>query len=184
MTKRFLAVGLVALALAAGVTNARAVSVSGEAFGGMSIPILQDDSDQGTVFGVRVPVAVAPLLTAEPWFAKSALGAKSATIADLSYERDGGDLTAFGLNARLGGLGGPGISFFPYVGLGSYQLTREGSDDISKVGFDFGLGLNLTPAPKFGIGLRGQFDMIPTGETSRKYAQVQLGLSYSFVSVP
>lgn len=184
MTKRFLSVGLVALALAAGASNARAVAVSGEAFGGMSIPIVQDDSDQGTVFGVRVPVAVMPLLTAEPWFAKSALGEKSATIADLSYTRDGGDLTAFGLNARLGGLAGPGISFFPYVGLGSYKLTRSGSDDISKIGYDFGLGLTLTPAPKFGIGLRGQFDMIPTGDTSRKYGEVQLGLSYSFVSLP
>ncbi len=182
--KRYFGLALIALALAVAAPRAQAVSVGAEAFGGMSIPILQDDSDQGSVFGVRVPVAVLPMLTAEPWIAKSALGNKSVTIANIGYERDGGDLTAFGLNARLGGVTGPGVSFFPYAGIGSFKLTRSGSEDISKVGYDVGLGLTLTPAPKFGIGLRGQFDMIPTGDTSRKYGEVQLGLSYSFLTLP
>ncbi len=184
MMKRLANVALIALALTASASRAHAVSIGAEAFGGMNIPILQDDADQGTVFGVRFPVNVLPLLTAEPWFAKSALGDKSVTVVGIPYERDGGDLTAFGINARLGGFSGPGLSFFPYAGLGSYKLTRSGSADIDKVGYDLGLGLNLTPAPKLGIGLRGQFDMIPTGSTSRKYGEVQIGLSYSFLSLP
>lgn len=184
MTKRFLTGALIALALAAGASSAHAVSISGEVFGGMSIPVLQDDSDQGTVFGLRVPVSVAPLLTLEPWFSKSALGDKSQTIAGLPYERDGGDLTAFGLNARLGGVAGPGVSFFPYAGLGTYTLERSGAEDISEMGYDLGLGLTLTPMPKLGIGLRGQLTMVPTGDTSRKYGEVQVGVSYSFLTLP
>jgi hypothetical protein len=177
-------VALLVLALAALAPGARAASVSAEVFGGMVVPIVQDDADQGTLFGVRFPVQLLPLLTAEPWYSTSTLGDKTATVAGLSYTRDGGKLSGFGVNARLGGMGAPGLSFFPYVGLGSYTLKRAGSDDVSETGYDFGLGMVLTPAPKFGIGLRGQFDMVPTGSTSRKYGEVQVGISYKFLSLP
>ncbi len=182
--KRQVSAALIVLALAARAPDARAVSIGAEAFGGMSVPILQADSEQGTVFGLRAPVSVMSLLTVEPWFAKSALGAKSAEIAGLPYERDGGDLTGYGLNARLGGPPGPGLSFFPYVGLGSYHLARKGSADIDELGYDLGAGLTLTPMPRLGIGLRGQFTMIPTRGTSRKYGEVQVGVSYSILRLP
>jgi opacity protein-like surface antigen len=182
--KRILGLVLLAAILAVMPARAGTVSVGAEAFGGMSIPILQDDAEQGTVFGVRVPVHAVKLLTLEPWFTKSALGDKTVDIAGLSYDIDGGDLTGFGLNARLGGLGGPGLSFFPYLGIGSYTIARDGSDDRTEVGYNGGLGLSLSPAPKFGIGLRGEFLMVTTGDTSRKYANVMLGVSYSFLSMP
>jgi opacity protein-like surface antigen len=181
---RILGLALLAAALAAAPARAATVSIGAEAFGGMCIPVVQDDADQGTVFGVRVPAHVTPLLTVEPWFAKSALGDKNVDIAGLPYDIDGGEVTGFGLNARLGGLGAPGLSFFPFLGIGSYTLAREGSDDRTEAGYSAGLGLTLSPMPKLGIGLRGEFVMIPTGDTSRKYANATLGLTYTFLSLP
>lgn len=184
MNKRFLGPVLALLAVAAIAPRASAVSIGVEAFGGLAVPILQDDSDQGTAFGVRLPVSVLSLLTAEPWYVKSTLGDKTQTIAGLSYTRDGGTLSGYGLNARLGGMSGPGLSLFPYAGIGHYKLERSGADDVTGAGYDLGLGLTLTPVPKFGIGLRGQFDLIPTDGTSRKYGEATVGLSYSFLSLP
>ena len=42
-------------------------------FGGLSIPVLNDLSGQGSQFGVRVPVSLVPMLTVEPFFSSSAL---------------------------------------------------------------------------------------------------------------
>jgi hypothetical protein len=175
---------LLILALAATAPRARAISAGAEVFGGMIAPIEQDDADQGSLFGVRLPVQLMTLLTAEGWYSKSTLGDKTATVAGLPYTRDGGTLTGYGLNARIGGMGAPGLSFFPYAGFGSYRLEREGSDDVSEIGYDFGFGMVLTPAPRIGISLRGQFDMVPTGSTSRKYGEVQVGVSYTLLSTP
>jgi len=184
MKRRFTLLALVLAAiLPAGA--ARAASIGVEAFGGVSIPIVQDDTDQGSQFGVRVPVNLIPLLTVEPYFGASALGNKSVTLGAVTYERDGGDVTAFGLNARLGGFSGPGLKVFPYVGIGSHTLKREGTADLTKAGYNFGLGIGFSPLPKLSAGLRGEFNMIPLGnETSRKFANVTLGVSYNVLSLP
>jgi hypothetical protein len=182
--KRILCVASIALALASAPARAATVSIGVEAFGGIDVPILQDDADQGTVFGARLPVHVSPLLTLEPWYSSSELGDRSTTIAGLSYDIDGGKLTGFGVNLRLGGMAAPGLSLFPYAGIGSYTLDRASSGERTEVGYGAGLGLVLTPAPKLGIGLRGEFDLVPTGDTSRKYANVTLGVSYTFLSLP
>ncbi len=181
--KRTFPLVLLGLVLWAGMAAA-GISVSGEVFGGLSIPIVQDDSDQGSQFGIRVPVHVLPRLTAEPYFASSTLGDKTESFAGLSYTRDGGKVTAFGLNARLGGAGAPGLSFFPYVGVGSHTLKRSGVGDESDVGYNFGLGLQLSPMPKFALSLRGELNAILTGDASRKYGNVTVGASYNFLSLP
>ena len=164
--------------------GAGAVSIGAEFFGGLSLPIVQPTSDQGSIFGVRVPVRVLPMLSAEPYFASSKLGDKSETLGGISYERDGGKQTAFGVNARLGGVGVPGLSFVPYIGIGSHKFERAGAADQTDVGYNLGLGLQISPAPKLGIDLRGEFNAVVTGDTSRKYANVTVGASYNFLSLP
>ena len=60
--KRIVPIVLLALVLGAGAASAvSGVSLSGGAFGGVSIPILQDDSKQGVIYGLRLPVSVLPL---------------------------------------------------------------------------------------------------------------------------
>ena len=180
--KRIIPVVLLALVLGAGAASAIGVSVGGGAFGGVSIPILQDDSKQGTLYGLRLPVSVLPLLKVEPYWATTSLGDVEETFGTLTYTRDGGKVTAYGVNALLS-MGGP-LRFYPFVGIASHKLKREATEDLSKIGYNFGLGLGFSAIPKFDVDVRGELNMITLGETSRKFANVTAGVSYHFLSLP
>lgn len=180
--RRIIPVVLLALVLGAGAANAIGVKIGGGAFGGVSIPILQDDSKRGTLYGLRLPVSVLPLLKVEPYWATTSLGDVTETFGTLSYTRDGGKISAYGVNALLS-MGGP-VRFYPFVGIASHKLTRASTDDLTKVGYNFGLGLGFSAIPKLDVDLRGELNMITLGETSRKFANVTAGVSYHFLSLP
>jgi hypothetical protein len=179
--RKALTAALLVLALSAGVASA--ADIGAGVFGGVSIPVVNDLSKQGSQFGLRIPVNLLPLLTVEPFFASSSLGDAEETFGSISYTRDGGDVRGFGVNA-LFTFGAPMFKFFPFVGLGSYKLERNGAEDISDVGYNFGLGLGFSPIPKIGVNVRGELNMIPTDETSQKFANITVGASYSLISVP
>ncbi len=165
-----------AVALAAHEGRA-ATTVGAQVFGGASIPIVQDDNGTGAIFGIRVPVAVHSFVSIEPYFATSALGSKEQQIGSFTYSREGFDVTAFGANLLLG-WGNEGFRFFPYAGIGSHQLSRSGSEDINDVGYNFGLGFGFVPMTKLSVDVRGELNMVATGDTSRKFANIMLGVAY------
>ena len=174
----------VLLALWAG-TAAAGTSIGVGVFGGTSVPIVQDDNGTGSQFGLRAPVNLIPFLTVEPFFARSSLGSGELDAGGFTYERSGFDVTTFGVNAALGSLGLlSGFSFYPYAGIASYKLTRDGSEDVSEVGYNFGLGFGISPIPVVALNLRGEFVMVATGDTSRKFANVTLGATYKLFSLP
>jgi len=179
MKKRVI-IALLALVLVPAAAGARGIGLG--VFGGASIPILQDNASQGTQFGLRVPVNVVPLLTVEPFYSKSSLGDKTVTFGGLSYTRDGGDVAAFGVNALLT-VGGP-VSFYPFVGLTSSKITRSGAADLSKTGYNFGLGLGITPMPKLRVDVRGELNAVVTDQTSRKFGNITGGVSYALFNMP
>jgi hypothetical protein len=171
------------LALAIGAASAGAQTDIGVgAFGGMSIPIANDLSKQGPQFGVRIPARIAPWLAIEGFWAMSELGdAEEDFGGPTTFTRDGGEVNAFGVNALFpfgGDEFGEGIRFFPFVGLGSYSLAREGSDDVDDMGLNFGLGLGFFVMPKLTLDLRGEFAAIITDETSQKFGNVTLGATW------
>jgi opacity protein-like surface antigen len=180
--KKILPVVLLALVLGVGTASALGVKVGVGVFGGASIPILQDDSKQGAIYGLRLPVSVLSLLKVEPYWATASLGDVEETFGTLPYKRDGGKVTAYGVNALLS-MGGP-VRFYPFVGIGSHKLSREATEDLTKVGYNFGLGLGFSVIPKLDVDLRGELNMITLGETSRKFANVTAGVSYHFLSLP
>ena len=174
--RRMATIAAAVLALALGVGNAHALGVEVGAFGGMSFPVLQDDAGQGSIFGVRVPVKLIPMLTVEPFYASSMLGDKTQDFAGLSYTSDGGNMTSFGANVLLAS-GGP-ISFYPLVGITSQKYTRAGAADINEGGWNFGLGLGFSLMPMFSVHVRGELNMLTTGDTSRKWGNATVGLNY------
>ena len=188
--KRLFVLALLVIAVRSGPAQAAPVGVSVGLFGGMSIPVLQDVStssfspsdafgDTGSQIGFRVPVKAIPVFTLEPYYAKSSYKDRTETIAGLSYTREGFDGKAYGLNAILGSPGG-GFSFFPFVGISKSKLTRTG-EEINKTGYNFGIGLGISPAPKFSIQVRGDVAMVVTGDTSRKFANANVGVNYSLL---
>lgn len=177
--RKILGFALVAVALCAG--PARAASIGLGPFGGVSIPIVQDDQGNGSVFGLRAPVQIVPLLRVEPFWSTSALGDKTVDVGGTSFTRTGSDVTTFGLNAMLS-LGGP-VTFYPFVGIGSVKFDRTGQDE-SFTSYHMGLGLGLSPIPKLSVDLRAELQAAAKDGTSRKMGNITLGASYSIFSLP
>lgn len=177
--KRVILAACLAVALAGSTAQAGSIGVG--AFGGVSVPIVQSDVAQGSMFGVRVPVKLVPLLAVEPYYASSALGDAEEDVAGITYTREGFDSKAYGANVMLT-MGGP-LQFYPFVGIGQTKLKRTGTDE-SLTTYNFGLGLGITPAPKFTIHIRGELAAAVDGETSRKFGNATVGLSYSLFSMP
>ena len=169
---------LLLLALVSG--TAGAVSVGLGAYGGMSIPVVQDDNGNGSVFGLRVPVHIVPVFTAEPYFSSTAGGDKTLDAAGVSYTRSGIDNTAFGLNVLF--QFGTGVQFFPFAGLGSNHLKRDGLDK-TQTGYDFGMGVGFKlPLSGLSGDVRGALNVVKdpgTSEASRKWAELTIGVSYA-----
>jgi len=174
-----LLVALLALALFSGAASAAQIGLG--AYGGINVPVLNDLSKQGTDFGIRVPIKLGDLFSVEGFYSQSSLGDVDQAFGGSSYTRDGGDLKAFGANALL--TVGEGFRVFPFAGVGSYRLTRSGSEDVSDMGFQFGLGLGFLPDPaveRLSIDIRGEVDMMVTDQTSQKFAKATAGVSYLF----
>ncbi|HKW51093.1 MAG TPA: outer membrane beta-barrel protein [Candidatus Eisenbacteria bacterium] len=180
--KRSFALVLLALAIGAGAAQAAGPTIGVGPYGGYNIALIQQDTGNGAVFGARVPVNLIPLITLEPFYATSNLGDVTETFGGLSYTRTGFDMKAFGTSAILGSLSSGGLKFYPYAGIGSYKMTRTGSDDIKETGYKFGLGIGVPAGPKISVQLRGGLDMIKTGDTSRKFANATIGINYTVLS--
>ena len=73
---------------------------------------------------------------------------------------------------------GTGFTFFPFAGIGTSELTRSGSEDISDITYNMGLGFGFTPMEKLSFDLRGELAMIATDDTSQKFANVTAGVYY------
>ena len=177
--KRVIVMALVATALCTSV--ARAASIGFGFFAGASVPIVQEDQDNGSLWGFRAPVKLVPLLAVEPYFSSASLGDKTQEIGGFSVTREGSDVTGFGLNAMLT-MGGP-VRIYPFVGIGSAKYKRTGQDE-SFTAYNLGLGFGVGLIPKLDLDLRGELQAASDGDVSRKVVNISLGASYSIFSIP
>ncbi len=177
--KKLFVIAIAVLALAA--STARAASIGAGLFGGMSVPVLQEDQGNGSLMGVRFPVKLVPLFAVEPFYAKTTLGDKTLDVGGFSVTREGSEVTSYGVNAMLT-LGGP-VSFYPYAGIGQAKFKRTAQDE-SFTSYHMGLGIGVSVVPKLTFDLRGELQAAVDGNASRKMANVTLGASYSIFSLP
>ena len=178
--KRTMLFAFLSLTLVSGVAGAADVGIG--AYGGVGVPIVQDDNGRGNVFGVRVPVSLLPLLTVEPYYASNKGGDKDQVIGGTTITRSGIDVTGFGANALLT-FGGT-LKFYPFAGIGSHKLKRTGTEE-TRTTFNFGLGLGICPpVAKLTIHLRGELNAAVKDEASRKWGTITAGVSYNLVKFP
>ena len=166
------------LLLAAGAAHATGVGVG--VYGGVSYPIIQDDVKSGTLIGFRAPISLVPMITVEPFYASSSLGDAEETLGGIEYTRDGFDSKAYGVSVMLGNPAGMGFKFYPFAGIGKYKLERTGTD-IDEMGYNFGLGIGIGATPKISLQIRGELEMVKTDETSRKFGNATVGLTYGLM---
>jgi hypothetical protein len=178
--KRLVYCALAALLATTGVARAGSIGIG--AFGGWSVPVLQEDQGQGSLYGLRVPVHLLPLLTVEPFYAETSLGDKTIDLAPgVSTTREGSSVDSYGLNAILT-MSGP-VTFYPFAGIGSSTFKRTGENETFTA-YYLGLGLGLSPIPKFSIDLRAEMQVAADGDVSRKITNITLGASYALIPLP
>ncbi|PWB68531.1 hypothetical protein C3F09_11475 [candidate division GN15 bacterium] len=169
---------LLTLLLAAAALSAQTPKIGLGGFGGLSIPVVQDDQASGTEFGIRARVKL-PIVTVEPnvSFAKWGKADPPEGITDMP---DGSKVTSFGIDALLGGAPGvPGFKPFFVIGGASYKVKNDDTGyDESKLGFSAGLGVMLGLAAKLDLDVRGKAVVIPTdGGGSKKAVSVTAGVA-------
>ncbi len=148
-------------------------------YGGLNIPIVQEDQSSGTVYGLKAKLSLLPGIAVEP-------NINFAKFGDAEYSfgsRKGSKVTSYGVDALLGGagLGAIGFKMYGILGVGNYKITRDNDDDISKTGWTTGLGFEIGLVPSFGLDFRGKLNIIPIdGGGSKKSAAVTGGLNYYF----
>ncbi len=177
--KRLIGIVIAASLLGAGAARAGEIGFGVGAFGGGVWAIEQDDTGDGFIYGARLPVRLIHLLTVEGFYQASSLGDVETDIGGTTQTIPGYDLSAFGANVIIGSLGGPGLSFYPYAGIGSYEMSQDGGSSETNTGWSFGLGLGLALPSKFSVQIRAEGDMIVTGNTSLKFGILSAGLNYS-----
>jgi hypothetical protein len=178
--KRVFVLAAAGLCLALAAAPALATGIAPGIYGGLSYPIVQDDAKSGTMLGLRATVALVPLLSVEPFYASSSLGDVDESLGGITYTREGFDGKAYGVNVMLGSPTGMGFRFFPLAGIGKFKLERAGTD-IDEVGYNVGLGIGIGATPKVSLQIRGELNLVKTGDTSRKFANATAGLSYSLM---
>ncbi|MFH2036527.1 MAG: outer membrane beta-barrel protein [Candidatus Zixiibacteriota bacterium] len=158
-------------------SSAMALDIGVGAVGGVAIPIVQEDQDNGTMFGFKGKLSVIPGIVVEPNIYLSQLG-------DSELGLPGTKVTSFGIDALIGGQNGKeGITVYGIVGLGFYSMTRDLAtfEDVTKFGFSAGLGMEIGVIKDIGIDIRGKLDVINAeGGGSKKSAAILGGLNYYF----
>lgn len=163
------------------VVPARSGSIGLGAFAGMAYPVLQPTVGNGTLYGLRAPVSLVPLLTVEPYWATNSIGDKVQTVQGLSQTFKGLDQTAFGANLMLA-TGGP-LSFYPLAGIGR-STSKIAGVSTSYTTYNAGFGVGFSAVPKLSIHVRGEMQAIVEGKTTHKFGSATLGATYALFSMP
>lgn len=169
------------LVLLTPLTHAQGTRIGVGGFGGVNIPIVQDDQANGSIFGFKARVRVMSFVTAEPYVMFGKWG-KPDPVDGVELGIDGSKLTSFGIDAQLGSA--PGASKFrPYglVGAGIFKIKNDDTGyDESKLGFTAGFGCGLGLMPMVDLDLCGRLMVAPQEEGSKKALLVTGGLTYYF----
>ncbi|MEZ5360221.1 MAG: outer membrane beta-barrel protein [Candidatus Zixiibacteriota bacterium] len=179
MRKTLLVLGVLFLTVSMSHAEAPKFGVGG--FGGINIPIVQDDQKSGTVFGLKGRLVVTSFLVAEPHVSFGKWGDPD-PIDGVNLEIAGSKITSFGIDATLGGMPGKkGLKPFAFVGFASYKVKNDDTAyDESKLGIAGGFGFLIGVSPLLDIDIRGKAVIAPQEEGSKKAVWILGGLNYYF----
>lgn len=173
--------GLIAVVLAVlflmGWQDTCATGLGLGAFGGVSIPIAQDDGEKGSVFGARVKLSIGGVLGLEPNLTFFKNG--DWDLEGLQESLPGSKFSSVGVNLLLGS-SGPVAGMRPvlFVGGKYYSEDNDLRDADSRIGWNAGLGLEFGGGP-IGLEVRGSLELMTLeGGGSRKWGHFTGGINY------
>lgn len=179
MARRIIVAAALALALCLTASGAHATGWGIGGFGGVSIPIAQDDAANGVVFGGHVKLSLG-MIGLEPNFTYFKNGDYEVDEAP-GETFESGKVTSVGVNLLLGAGAPTGFRFFPFVGAKYYNYKEDVPDfSDSQLGFCGGMGFEIGSG-NLGIEARGSLEVLPLDpDGSRKWVHVRGGLNYYF----
>ncbi len=146
-------------------------------FGGITIPVIQEDQSSGTTFGFKAKLKVMPGIVLEPNISFGKYGDAEFTFGT----RPGSKVTSYGVDCLIGGGFGEraGLRMYGLLGAAAYSTSRDYDEDATKLGWSTGLGFEINFSPRLGLDLRGQVHVISSeGGGSKKSATITGGLNY------
>ncbi|MEJ2722238.1 MAG: hypothetical protein P8181_14050 [bacterium] len=179
---------LVVVILLLSATSAGAiVDLSIGAYGGMDIPVVNDEIKNGPLFGLQGRVGFLSFLAAGAYYRSSSYGDMDGTFFEgdpdeFTSSISGGNANSFGVDAYFGRVSGTsGLNFYLYGSISSYRWSRDDREDISKAAYGVGLGAEVVLPFKLGIEGRGVFRVVPTDNSgSLKSVLWFIGANYHF----
>jgi opacity protein-like surface antigen len=178
------------LMLLLSLSSAHAYRVGVGGFGGLNIPLAQDDAKSGTAYGAKVRITLIPMIAVEPNFTYMANGDAESEIESYDYgtqEREAGEFTSFGIDLIFGSVNGfTGLNVYGIGGISSSKFAREADaiPDLTSMSYWFGLGLEYSVTDQISLDFRGKVLVFPYDDGndtgSRKNALVTVGLNYYF----
>jgi hypothetical protein len=178
MTKHL--AGIVMVALVFGVAAPCAATGWGVGgFAGVSIPVAQDDAENGSVFGGHLKLSLGGMLGIEPNFSYVKDG--EWTVDDVDETFEASKFTSFGINILLNGAG-PVQAFrlVPFGGVKYYSEDHPDLDRDSRLGWTAGIGIEFG-AGNVGFEGRGALELMTLdGGGSRKWGIITGGVNLYF----
>jgi opacity protein-like surface antigen len=183
---RFLIAGAVLLGLSAlPASDAAAQSkirAAGGVYGVYGIPVIQDNVAAGPLYGAKVRADLAGPLGAEVSYTSFPEG-------DVTFKAQLGEQTTKGYSQSviaadliLQTTGVAGFGIYLLGGIGSYSLTKDNTADISRIGYNGGLGVEFRSSSGIAVDICGRLHAMPyeNGGT-HKFAALQAGVNYYFL---
>lgn len=183
MKKLNLVFGVILLLLMM-VCSASAAKFSIGGFGGLNLPIAQNDASSGALFGAKGRILILPFMGVEPNFLFAKYGGKDVDdVRGKSFAQEGGDITSFGVDLLLGSLSAIGnIKIYGLAGLNSNTYKREKLEDESGLGVAFGTGFEFLPQEMLSVEIRAKYHAIKVGDGGKVHLEFSGGLNYYFGS--
>jgi opacity protein-like surface antigen len=183
---RFLAAGVVLLGLLALPASRAAaenkIRAAGGVYGIYGIPTIQDNVAAGPLYGVKARADLKGPLGAELSFTSYPAG-------DVTFESLMGEQTTKGYSQSviagdviLQTTGVSGFGVYLLAGIGSYSLKKDFAADISRIGYNGGLGVEFRSNSGIAVDICGRLHAMPYEKGgTHKFAALQAGVNYYFL---
>jgi len=165
-----------------GVSQASNVRAGAGIYGVYGFPVVQEDVAAGALYGAKARADLLGALGAEVSYT-------SFPGTDVDFDTQLGKMSTEGwghsvlaLDLIVQSTGETGFGVYVAGGLGSYSLTKKHADDLTRMGYNAGLGIEFRSLMGISIDISGRLHAMSMEDGgTHKFAAVQAGVNYYFL---